>query len=135
MKKSKITLSGILFICITLAVSCSSQREAGYTTWDADRNNRVDRQEFETAFRDRDTYGDWDKNDDRRLDRDEWETGFNVYSSSYPYDEEGAFDEWDTERDDYIDENEFLGGTFDFLDDNDDDYIEESEYNNWNDDN
>ena len=128
--KIQILLNFLFFFVI---ISCSTPRENSYTTWDADRDDRIDRKEFETVFRDRDAYGNWDKNDDRRLDKDEWETGFNVYNSSYPYDEEGVFDEWDTERDDYIDENEFLGGTFDMIDNNDDNYIEEEEYNTWND--
>lgn len=130
--KTKIQTTSALLLSLMIFASCAGPRENSYTTWDSNRDSRVDRDEFETVFRDRDTYGDWDSNGDRRLDRDEWETGFNVYNSSYPYDEDGVFDEWDTERDDYIDENEFLDGSFDLMDNNDDNYIEESEYNNWN---
>ena len=39
-----------------------------------------------------------------------------------------GFDEWDTERDDYIDEKEFREGFFNLFDANDNDYLEESEF-------
>ncbi|GAA0893310.1 hypothetical protein GCM10009122_29890 [Fulvivirga kasyanovii] len=115
----------ILIICLS---ACNTQRKMTLTGYDRDRDNRVNREEFESVFRDRNTYSDWDTDGDRRLNEVEWERGFNVYSSDYNYDEMEGFDEWDTERDDYIDENEFREGFFNLFDANDNDYLEESEF-------
>ena len=133
MKNNIATIFYSGLVLTLLLGACSTQRDITLTGWDRDKDNRLNREEFETVFRDRNTYEEWDTNGDNQVDKVEWDRGFNVYNSSYPYDEQEGFDEWDTQRDDYIDENEFFEGIFNFFDSNDNNYIEESEYASYQD--
>lgn len=125
-----LALSSILL----MIVSCSTKREMVTTfgSYDANRDDRVDREEFETVFAEQGDFNTWDIDEDRRITEDEWEKGFNVYSSSYPYEERGIFDDWDTNKDTYVDDDEYNEGFFGLFDSNDDNYIDQREFDDTN---
>jgi hypothetical protein len=120
----------VLTAILLVVLSCSAKREMVTTfgSYDSNRDDRVDREEFETVFAEQGDFNTWDIDEDRRLTEDEWENGFNVYSSSYPYEERGVFDDWDTDNDSYVDDDEYNDGFFGLWDSNDDDYVEEREF-------
>lgn len=119
-----------LLIFTFLITSCATNKRVGYAfnDYDLNRDNRIDRDEFNTVFANEGQFEDWDIDQDRRLTQDEWNKGFNNFSSSYPYEERGVFDDWDTDGDTYVDNDEYNEGFFDLFDSDDSDDITENEW-------
>ncbi|MDO1450693.1 hypothetical protein Q0590_30750 [Rhodocytophaga aerolata] len=109
--------AGILLILNLSACQVGSEGY-GYTDWDANDNEMIERNEFNTTLSER--YDEWDLNDDNFLDENEF-TSFN--------DNEDYYSDWDADGDNRINETEFSDGLFSEWDGNADGYLEENEYN------
>lgn len=120
----------IVFLIIT---SCTGNREMVHTLgyYDTDKDFKVNRDEFNTVFRNEGDFDSWDADRDSRINESEWNAGFNEYSSSYPYEEKGLFDDWDTNGDTYVDNNEFSEGVFGMRDNNNDGFIDQDEWDKY----
>ncbi len=107
----------------------SESRDAGsiFRSWDADEDERLDEIEFSKAMTE--VFVGWDEDEDGGLSRREWKQrisqnyGFREYESSYG--------EWDANKDEAIDPDEFATGLFMLFDDNEDGYIASDEYRYW----
>lgn len=99
--------------------------EGTFNRWDVNKDNYLDTAEFNTGNRAWESdYGNnfnaWDQNRDNRLHVNEYTTGMN---------ETGIYNDWDTNADSTLDEDEFYEGTFNSLDTNRDNRIDTNEYN------
>ena len=73
-----------------------------FDDFDIDHDNRITLDEWHGGTADRGIFSDRDGNDDLRLDENEFDAlGF-----------DDDFDEWDTNGDDYLNDNEYYDGAF-----------------------
>lgn len=66
--------------------------EWSYSEWDANDDDMLDEQEFNTGFEESGLYDEWDVNDDGYLDEDEFG--------------DGLYDSWDEDDSGYLEEDE-----------------------------
>lgn len=130
MNYSKIVLH---FFLIVIALSaCDTEPDyAAYDTWDADRDEIIEEDEFQTTYRETDYFEAWDVDGDSVVEVAEWETGVNNYYPVYDYETNGDFDDWDVNQDNELDEDEFVTGTYRLWDTDNDGKIEAVEYQEW----
>ena len=107
---------------------CETRDYAAYETWDADNNELIDENEFNTTFGEANYYAAWDTDGDGIVDETEWDTGITTY---YPAYTGGDYVSWDLNQDNMLDQDEFTVGTYQLWDTNGDGTIEVVEYNEW----
>lgn len=124
---------GMKFICvaaIALLAACTTG-SADYTAYDMNNDDRLDRNEFTTAYNDLGYYNTWDTDRDGRLMESEWNEGLNAYYKDYNMGTFGTFNDWDMDRDGFVSNNEFVERNYGMWDMNRDGYIEVAEFNEW----
>ena len=85
---------------------------------DHDHDNRITLDEWHGGTADRGIFSDRDGNDDLRLDENEFDAlGF-----------DDDFDEWDTNGDDYLNDNEYYDGAFNYFDEDEDGHWDGDEW-------
>ncbi len=130
MKTKQITwLSMLLPVCFVLLITaCSTPvEERSYGRWDEDRNATLDEREFGTAWGEEDYFRRWDANNDSYLDESEWNSTRSAQLGEY----DGSFQDWDTDGDNQLSEDEFRIGVYSYFDKDGDRMINEEEYNAW----
>ncbi|MGK7396034.1 MAG: hypothetical protein ACNS62_15765 [Candidatus Cyclobacteriaceae bacterium M3_2C_046] len=126
---------------------------AGYLDeWDLNDDDAFDDSEFNVVL-----YTVWDRDNDSQISQEEWETGTQNYIDEYDTEAYGQYEDWDTNKDQKVDINEFgtaIGKTnkfnenkadkmekmskeeltdavFKIWDTDNDEYIEKIEFGNW----
>jgi Ca2+-binding EF-hand superfamily protein len=102
-----------------------------FGSWDTNRDDRIDENEFNTVMDDNDYYNRWDADRDNRISETEWNTGIGENYPDYDENTDGLFDDWDTDRDGYLNNDEYYGGTFNAWDDDRSGYLDTNEYGLW----
>lgn len=120
--------------------------EADWDAWDVDTDGVLSRNEFYTA-----TFASLDMNHDNRIAAEEWKKGYDSFDEHAAeedweiFDEDdddflnieewgkafgdgGWFDDYDANKDGFIDDDEWNDGFFDDWDFNNDDMIDRKEY-------
>lgn len=132
MKTLSATLFSFIFAFIFMACENNyDDNQYAFDDWDEDADELVDRNEFGQTFAESDYYDDWDANSDGEIDEAEWQSGIDNNFSNYDRDTYGDFNEWDTNRDRIIDEDELIVGNFTVWDTDRDGNIELAEYEAW----
>lgn len=127
--KFSLKLSFLAFSLFAL-IGCQNNNDyAAYETWDADGNELVDGNEFNTTFADAGYYSAWDTDADGIIDETEWDAGVATYYPVYNGDD---YTRWDLDGNEALDEDEFTVGTYPLWDTNGDGNIEVVEYEEWN---
>lgn len=111
--------------------ACKATGEEGYSRWDADANTMMDRNEYNTAWNEAGYFGRWDANRDGYIDESEWNAGRNAYMRDLDEGQIDAYNEWDTDADGRLSEEEFRDRAFDVYDTDQDGSLSEAEYNVW----
>lgn len=90
----------IFGIGLALASTGALAQELGFNDWDADANGVINQSEWNSGLAQNDLFGTYDANDDGVLDEQEWgDIGTNL-----------GFNEWETDNQEGISENEFGTG-------------------------
>lgn len=104
--------------------------EGAFGLWDTDNDNRITEAEWTAAATgwygptmDRGTFGSWDLNNDGFLDANELGTGL---------ERTGLWNEWDRNRNNLLEDNEFHEGVFGLWDTNDDTFLDTQEWRTGN---
>lgn len=137
------TIRKRVLMCFGLAVLVSSSAFAqlneqtggekdpsGYGAWDPNTDTQIDENEFFEMFGNGDYYSQWDADGDGMLAEEEWKEGFSDTYEDREYD--GAFGDWDSNSDGYLDSDEYSAGTFNMWDEDGNGYIDNDEYDIWN---
>lgn len=127
----KYLLSPVLLISLIIFSNCDPEPDYAYTDWDTNADERIDEEEFYTAYDEIGYYNEWDLNDDDLIDDEEWGTGIGGYYPDYNYEEEGMFEDWDLNNDDFVDQDEFVSGAYTLWDVDGDGKIEKVEYDEY----
>lgn len=120
-----------LWIAALAILAACSTGTADYTAYDMNKDDRLDRNEFTTAYNDLGYFNTWDTDRDGRLMESEWNEGLNSYYPDYDMGAYGGYTDWDLDNDGFISDNEFVERNYGMWDMNRDGYIEVSEYNDW----
>lgn len=130
--KNILSLSKLFVLLLAFGIfSCRASEEGAYANWDADRDARLDTNEFGTAWGESGYFDRWDANQDDFIDENEWNAGRNNFMADYNESEFGAFSDWDADDDSMLAENEFRDGVFDTYDADNDNYWTDTEYGTW----
>lgn len=123
----------ITILCIAFAAitGCNQRNDYAYEDWDADDNNLIDNNEFNTSWNQFGFYNGWDVNSDNFLDEEEWERGIDENYINYNYDENGNYEDWDLDNDGTLNEQEFSEGSYSLWDTNNDGNIQADEFQEW----
>lgn len=122
----KITLT--LLLITTFSANAQVYTENEFSAWDADNNEYIDDNEFNTVFEENEWYDEWDADRDGLLSEEEWNDGLVTNYPAYTPDDYGTYADWDLNDNDVVEEDEWQGYTFDMWDEDDDGYITAEEY-------
>lgn len=121
-------LSMSFLSAVILLLACEPDRKYVYSDWDMDADERLNEDEFSSAYERIGYYDRWDTNRDLKINEEEWNTGINDNYPDYDHEIEGVFRDWDMDDDEFLDEDEFLSGSYSLWDADDDGFIDETEY-------
>ena len=135
MKMRKLPLwQVILPMLLLMVVACSHpSEERSYGRWDEDQSAGLDEREYKTAWDESGYFSRWDANSNGFLDESEWHSARNhLMEQDTPGSANSiVFEEWDTDDDNKLSEEEFRRGVFQYHDRDQDRFISEEEYNEW----
>lgn len=106
--------------------------DATWNKWDGDADERLNSEEFRTAYDESGYFEQWDTNRDNSIDQEEWQANMNSQMGpGYEEGEYGSFEDWDANADGVLNDRELGDGVFAYYDTNRDSYLVEEEYGVW----
>ena len=102
--------------------------ESSYNMWDADNDNRLNEDEWQSGYDY--SYGDYFNDDFNSYDTDK--DGYFEYQEYYnSFGNTDYYSNWDKNKDNSLDNNEYSDMVFDSWDRDHNGYIDENEYNDY----
>lgn len=123
MKIKYLLLLGLSFLLIT---ACEDGG-VDFDQIDVDDSDNISHEEYMKDWYQQGYFNIWDRNRDGKISKEEWESGLKEYYEGYAF-TESDYEEWDTNGDMFLDEEELAQGQFTIYDTDMDGDIERVEY-------